>query len=135
VRITIIQRGALKDKQIQPLVDTYAKRFQRYGKLTISEQKKPQWSSGHFRILCDERGEQPSSEIFAKNLEKWSMQHGGICFAVGDADGHEQEFAAQAQYKFSLSAMVFPHRLAHLLLVEQLYRAACIQVGHPYHHA
>lgn len=135
MRITILQRGALKDKQIEPLVQTYAKRFQRYGKLTIKEQKNPEWPNSHFRVICDERGEQPTSELFANKLEKWSMQHGAICFAVGDADGHDAGFAKQAQYKLSLSAMVFPHRLAHLLLVEQLYRAACIQVGHPYHHA
>ena len=66
MRITILQRGAIKDKQIESLTAIYAKRFQRYGKLTIKEQKNPQWPSSHFRVICDERGEQPSSELFAK---------------------------------------------------------------------
>lgn len=135
MRITILQRGALKDPTITALAQTYVTRFQRFGKLSITESKRPQWPNGHIRILCDERGTQYTSLTFAQQLAKWSMTHGGICLAIGDADGHDPAFAAEADAQFALSAMVFPHRLAHLLIAEQVYRAGCILAGHPYHHA
>lgn len=135
MRITILQRGALKDRRMSPLIDDYSKRFIRYGKLTIREEKQPQWPSGHYRVLCDERGDALTSVELAARMQQWSMHHGAICFAIGDADGHDTQFAAEAQARLALSAMTFPHRLAHLLMVEQVYRAACITAGHPYHHA
>jgi len=135
MRITVIQRGALKDRQLAPLIDEYAKRFSRFGKLTIKESKRPEWPSGHYRVLCDEHGTQPTSVVLAHKLEQWSIHHGAICFAIGDADGHDADFAEAAHERFALSALTFPHRIAHLLLIEQIYRAGCILAGHPYHHA
>ena len=135
LRITIVQRGALKDRAIQGLCDEYRKRFRSFGQLHIVEQKQPRWPTDHLRVLCDERGASYTSPGLAQQCARWSEQHGAIALALGDGDGHAQDFAAQAQEHLSLSQLTLPHRLAHLLLVEQIYRAATILAGHPYHHA
>lgn len=135
MRLLVLQRGALKDADISRRCREYCKRFQRFGKLEIRESKQPQWPASGYRILCDEHGDTYTSEQLAAQLARWSMHHGPITLAIGDAHGHDQEFAAAAHQCLRLSTLTLPHRLAHLLLVEQLYRAACIQAGHPYHHA
>ncbi|TVR42505.1 MAG: 23S rRNA (pseudouridine(1915)-N(3))-methyltransferase RlmH [Planctomycetota bacterium] len=134
MRITLLQRARLRDPTISAMCEEYRKRFRRYGQLDIREENKPRWPEGAWRILADERGDCLSSEAFAQQLARWSMLHGDLCIAIGDGDGHDADFATAAQTRISLSPMVFPHRLAHLLMVEQIYRAGCILAGHPYHH-
>ena len=64
------------------------------------------------------------------------MLHGGrgITFAIGGADGLPAALVARANRRLSLSAMTLPHRLARLVLVEQIYRALTVIRGEPYHH-
>lgn len=97
----------------------------------IEEQLKP----GDFLILLDEDGKQFSSRQFATQLEKWAIQkNGSICIVIGGAYGFDDEFLKKADMKMSLSSFTFSHQLVRLILGEQLYRALCIQRGHPYHH-
>jgi len=140
LRLQVIQSGRLRDTQVQVLAEDYRKRLRRYGELDIVERRaKPPsglWrDDGALRILLDQHGETFDSAAFAQWLERWTQEHGRIAFAVGDADGHDDLTRGLADHRLSLSAMTFPHRLAHLMLVEQLYRAASILAGHPYHHA
>ena len=58
-----------------------------------------------------------------------------IAFLIGGADGHGEAVSAQAPLKMSLGPMTLPHGLARIVLAEQLYRAATILAGHPYHRA
>lgn len=134
LRITIVQRGSVKDRAIQGLCAEYCKRFRAFGSLQIIEQKQSRWPTDHLRVLCDERGSEYSSVALAQQCARWSEQHGAIAFALGDGDGHHPDFANQAQEHFSLSQLTLPHRLAHLLVVEQVYRVGTILAGHPYHH-
>ena len=80
--------------------------------------------------LCEE-GQTYDSLAFAKRLEGSGSDR--IAFVIGGADGLDPAIKAQAQWRLSLSPMTFPHELARLLLLEQLYRALSIQQGGPYH--
>jgi len=140
MKLTVVQRGAMRDRSILALRDEYVKRFRRYGTLRIIERAAEGkaaafWpESCRWKVVLDEGGEQPDSVELAKQLANWSMRHGEIAFAIGDAYGHDPAVVAGAQSRLSLGRMTLPHQLAHLVLVEQLYRAGCILAGTPYHH-
>lgn len=140
MRLVVVQNGRLRDKQVEAMRDEYVKRFARFGSLTIVE-KEPKgdtslWpASSRWRVLLDEHGETPTSVQFAERIRKWTMAHGEVAFLLGDAYGHHAPSAALANAKLALGPMTLPHQLAHLLLVEQIYRAATILAGTGYHHA
>lgn len=139
MRLVVIQTGRLRDPHIAALRDEFVKRLTRFGKLTIIEQEpkgeRPLWpSTARWKVALDERGEQLSSVALAERLGQWTMQHGEVAFLVGDAYGHHAQSLALADRRLSLGPLVLPHQLAHLVLIEQLYRAATIQAGLPYHH-
>ena len=140
MRLVVIQHGRIKDAHVCALRDEYLKRFKRYGTLTVTEREPkgdtPLWpASSRWRVALDERGEQPSSTELAALLRKWTMAHGEVAFLVGEAYGHHAPSLALADARLSLGRMTLPHQLAQLLLIEQLYRAATILAGTPYHHA
>ena len=80
--------------------------------------------------LCEE-GQTYDSLAFAKRLEGSGSER--LAFVIGGADGLDPAIKAEARWRLSLSPMTFPHELARLLLLEQLYRALSIQQGGPYH--
>ncbi len=85
-------------------------------------------------VALDRLGEALGSEAFASRLRTW--QDGGIRtlgFAIGGAEGLDEAVLLAARLKFSLGAMTWPHLLARVMLIEQLYRADSIIAGHPYH--
>lgn len=83
-------------------------------------------------VLCEE-GRPFDSMAFAGWLAESGS--GRVAFAIGGAEGFPAAFKARATLQLSLSAMTFPHELARLLLVEQIYRALTILQGGPYHKA
>lgn len=85
-------------------------------------------------IGMDERGASLSSPEFAKILENY--RHEGIkslTFLIGGADGFSDAVRNRCQRLISFGHMTWPHLLVRGLLVEQLYRAQQILIGHPYH--
>ena len=87
-------------------------------------------------VALDERGTQLSSVDFAAKIAAW--RDGGVpdlAFLVGGASGHGEAVRARAAFLLALGRMTWPHLLARVLLVEQLYRAQQILAGHPYHRA
>lgn len=87
-------------------------------------------------VICalDERGEVMSSPDFAGRMEKW--RDGGaqdLAFVIGGADGIDPSLRAEADRLLSFGKMVWPHMLVRVMLAEQLYRAASILGGSPYH--
>jgi 23S rRNA (pseudouridine1915-N3)-methyltransferase len=87
-------------------------------------------------IALDERGREPTSAELAARLGAW-MGSGvpAVAFLVGGADGLPADLVARADEKIALSRLTLPHRLARLVLLEQLYRALSIVRGEPYHRA
>ncbi|MBM5797649.1 MAG: 23S rRNA (pseudouridine(1915)-N(3))-methyltransferase RlmH [Cyanobacteria bacterium M_surface_7_m2_040] len=80
--------------------------------------------------LCEE-GQRYDSPAFAQALEGSGSER--LAFVIGGADGLDPALKARAHWRLSLSPLTFPHELARLLLLEQLYRASSIQQGGPYH--
>lgn len=85
-------------------------------------------------IVLDERGKSMSSVNFAKTLQDWrdaGSKH--LTIALGGPDGHSERVRKRASLLLSFGLMTWPHQIARILLSEQLYRAATILSGHPYH--
>lgn len=92
-------------------------------------------SERDFVILLDEKGKALDSPTFSKVLEHQFTTSRPIVFVIGGAYGVAEELFARADLAWSLSALVFPHQLVRLILIEQLYRAQSIARGSSYHHA
>lgn len=87
-------------------------------------------------LICalDERGRSLSSPEFAACLAGWrDAGEGDLALVIGGADGLAPELRAEAGFVLSFGKMVWPHMLARVMLAEQLYRAATILTGGPYH--
>lgn len=78
-------------------------------------------------IVLDERGGELTTAQFSKLLAA------PVAFAIGGADGFSQEIKQKADRLLRLSALTLPHALAQVVLLEQIYRAATLLTGHPYH--
>lgn len=92
--------------------------------------------AGAVLVTLDERGKLISSPEFAAQLARW--RDGGrqdVAFVIGGADGIDPALRAKADFSISFGAMVWPHMLVRVMLAEQLYRAANILSGGPYHRA
>lgn len=90
-------------------------------------------SKADFVILLDIKGQKFSSEKFADYLSKIILDHSSICFIIGGAFGVSEEVKKRANSSLSFSDMTFPHMLARIMLLEQIYRAGAITQNHPYH--
>jgi 23S rRNA (pseudouridine1915-N3)-methyltransferase len=160
LKLIIAAIGKLKSGPEKQLADDYAARIAAMGKkagitaLKITdwaESQKPDaaqrmaeeeallWSTvpqGAHVIALDERGKAPSSEAFAANLRK-VMDRGqnDIVFMLGGPDGHAPATRQKAHELLAFGAMTWPHRLARLMLLEQIYRSVTIMLNHPYHRA
>ncbi len=83
--------------------------------------------------LCIE-GKTISSEAFSKEIEKCAVSgFGSLCFIIGGSHGLSPEVKNRAKFKLSMSPMTFPHQLARVMLLEQIYRAFMISSGGKYH--
>lgn len=91
--------------------------------------------TGALTVVMDERGQMPSSPDFAAMLVRWRDQGRDVAFVIGGADGLLPAFRDRADAAISFGAMVWPHMLVRVMLTEQLYRAATIIAGTPYHRA
>jgi 23S rRNA (pseudouridine1915-N3)-methyltransferase len=87
-------------------------------------------------VMLDERGESMSSASFAGMLQAWRTQDKpAAVFVVGGADGLAPSLRENAAHAMAFGAATWPHQLARIMLLEQLYRAVTILSGHPYHRA
>lgn len=82
--------------------------------------------------MCIE-GKQLSSEEFAKKIADFQMQSSTIDFIIGGSLGLSEEVKRRADLRLSMSSMTFPHRIARLMLEEQIYRAFKINANETYH--
>lgn len=141
MKLVILAAGKMRDAWVREGCAEYEKRIARYLPFEILETKD---SSGlaarlpeRYRVVAlDERGKEPTSQELGARLSGW-MNAGlpGVVFLIGDADGLPPALITRADERLALSRLTLPHRLARLILVEQLYRALTIVRGEPYHRA
>jgi 23S rRNA (pseudouridine1915-N3)-methyltransferase len=84
-------------------------------------------------IALDERGEQRTTQQLATLIGKWKQSGETIVLVIGGPDGLSSRVKDRARSLWALSSLTLPHGLARILLTEQLYRAASLLEGHPYH--
>lgn len=92
-------------------------------------------SAREYVIALDERGHEWSTLELARWLEQQRAEARDLTFIIGGPDGLGAEVHKRGSRAWSLSRLTLPHALARVLLVEQLYRAASVLAGHPYHRA
>ena len=86
-------------------------------------------------VALDERGEAWTTRTLAERLGRWRDDGETVAFVIGSADGLDDGVRRRAAAVVSLSGMTLPHGLVRVLLAEQIYRAASLLAGHPYHRA
>ena len=153
MRLSIIAVGRLKAGPELELVEDYAKRLRgapaHLGPLTVHEIDERKDAAAQARTLSDllakippsskiialdERGETLATRAFADRLASWRDEGTPeAAFLIGGADGLAALAHERARLTLSLGRMTFPHLLARALIAEQLYRAASLLAGHPYH--
>ena len=84
-------------------------------------------------IALDERGRDWTSVQLSQQLEQWQQDGRDVAFVIGGADGLDPGFKAGADTLIRISSMTLPHGMVRVMLAEQLYRAASILAGAPYH--
>jgi 23S rRNA (pseudouridine1915-N3)-methyltransferase len=85
-------------------------------------------------IMLDERGRNIGSRDFAKIIGNYQRQGDShLCFIIGGADGFDDNLRKRADLLLSFGQLTWPHMLARVMLLEQIYRAQTILAGHPYH--
>ena len=156
MRVSVCAVGRLRSGPERDLVEDYRTRFDRTGRalglgpLEIREVEdrrgggmaaeaallRAALPKGAATCALDERGRTLSSPDFAALLARWRDEgRAEAAFLIGGADGLEPALRDEADAVLSLGPMVWPHALARAMLAEQLYRAAGILAGTPYHRA
>lgn len=156
MRISICAVGRLRAGPEKSLLDDYLTRFDRTGRglglgparvIEVEDKKNAGMGAEaallrkalpNGAVICtlDERGKVMSSPDFAQKLAGWrDTGRQDLAFVIGGADGIDPALRAEADFSISFGAMVWPHMLVRVMLSEQLYRAATILSGGPYHRA
>ncbi len=157
-KITVLCVGKLKESFYEQAVKEYEKRLSRCCKLEIIElpeqrlpdapspaeiaqalqreaaligQKLPK--SGALIALCIE-GQEMSSEALSRRIQQFAARGAAqLTFLIGSSFGLDEDLKRKADLRLSMSPMTFPHHLARVMLLEQLYRAYQIEAGTKYH--
>lgn len=158
MRIDILTVGKLKEKYLQQAQAEYLKRLQSYARVKVTEvldESIPENASpaavgqflereairlekhipeGVFLIALDREGKACSSEELAFTLEDLAL-HGRshLAFIIGGSEGLSPRLLGRAGWHLSFSRLTFPHQLARIILLEQIYRTFRIRRGEPYH--
>jgi 23S rRNA (pseudouridine1915-N3)-methyltransferase len=152
MKFTFLSVGKDRSGLFAPGVAEYARRLEHVAKVSLVELPESRASGVRAKeeegtallaklgprdvlVALDERGKRLSSVDFARWLGQQVDQGRDVAFAVGGDEGLSDAVRAKAGLVLSLSAMTLPHRLARLVLLEQVYRAFTILRGEPYHKA
>lgn len=153
MKLRVASVGRDRSGLFQPGVDEYARRLQHYVKLELlelpeaSSRKLPageakrlegeailgKRSPRDWLVALDERGKTLDSVELSRFVGKAQGQSKDLLFVIGGDEGLATEVVEASALTLSLSKMTLPHRMARLVLVEQLYRAFTILRGEPYH--
>ena len=152
MKLTFLSVGKDRSGLFSPGVDEYVKRLSHTAKVAVQELPESRasgdkakeeegqallnkLSSRDVLVALDERGKALSSVDFAKWLGRQQDSAKDVAFVIGGDEGLSAAVREKAGLVLSLSAMTLPHRLARLILLEQVYRGFSILRGEPYHKA
>ena len=160
MRLVVIAVGRLKQGPERELAERYRERFNDLGRklglrgLDTHELPESRARDAATRIVeetaaisaqiaeksvlvaLDERGDGIDSAAFARHLGRWRDQSvANTFFLIGGADGLSPDLRRKAGLRLAFGAATWPHQMVRVMLLEQLYRAATILAGHPYHRA
>lgn len=154
MKLSVLAVGHRMPAWVTAGFEEYARRMPREMPLQLKELKPAQRSSagdtarwlqteaerinaaapaGILRIVLDEHGRSFPTRVLAEHLERWRGDGRDVAFIIGGADGLAPELKTGAGLLWSLSPLTLPHGLVRVVLAEQLYRAASLLAGHPYH--
>ncbi len=153
MNIKVIAVGKVKETWLKNGIDEYTKRISKFSKIEIiqipdvpetSDLEKDINQEGskilsrinekELVIALDLNGKHYDSLEFSCKLQKW-MEEGGsqIVFMIAGSNGFSKESIERADYKISLSKLTFPHQIARLILLEQIFRGFKINNNEKYH--
>jgi 23S rRNA (pseudouridine1915-N3)-methyltransferase len=160
MRLIVVAVGRLKQGPERELADRYRKRFDDIGRklgfrgLELHEIAESRARDTATRVAdeaaaisaaipeksvlvaLDERGDNMDSITFAAHLGRWRDESViNAVFLIGGADGLSPDLKRNGRLRIAFGAATWPHQMVRIMLLEQLYRAATILVGHPYHRA
>ena len=140
MRYHVVAVGRMRDAALRATADAYVKRLRRYTRLEEREVKDEARLVGAVpdgaRLVAVSRtGEAWSSADLARWTAQWDQESREVALVIGGADGLPERLVKGAERVWSLSALTFPHELARVIVLEQLYRAFTIRRGEPYHRA
>jgi len=152
VRLRLLSVGKDRSGLYAPAVEEYAKRISRYVKFLVEEVPEARRAAGTPRardeeakslldriddgervVLLDERGKETTSLEFARRVGAWLEGAKDVTLVIGGSDGHGEAIRTRSAESLCLSRLTLAHRLARLVLLEQVYRAFTILRGEPYH--
>ncbi|UCG85164.1 MAG: 23S rRNA (pseudouridine(1915)-N(3))-methyltransferase RlmH [Gemmatimonadota bacterium] len=151
--VHLIAVGKVKNAALRDACEGYSQRVRHYLKLDVREVRDGGRAdrdaesarklegeallravpNGAVIVAVTRAGRATSSRELAGQLEQWRQEGRDVAFLVGGAHGLAATVLERAQRRLSLSSMTFPHEVARLILLEQLYRACTISRGEPYH--
>ena len=157
-KVTVLCVGKLKEKFYVDAAAEYAKRLSRFCRLELvelPEERLPEAPSpaqieaallkeaaairsrlpaGAVLVALCVEGEMRSSEALARQMDAWASQGAGqLVFLIGGSFGLHPSVKGAANLRLSMSPMTFPHHLARVMVLEQIYRAYQINAGTKYH--
>jgi 23S rRNA (pseudouridine1915-N3)-methyltransferase len=160
MRLLVISIGRLKRGPERELAERYRERFDDIGRklgfrgLEIHEIPESRARDAATRIAeeataitaaipeksvlvaLDERGDNIDSTAFARHLGRWRDESvANTIFVIGGADGLSPDLRRKAKLRIGFGSATWPHQMVRVMLLEQIYRAATILAGHPYHRA
>ena len=160
MRLVVVSIGRLKQGPERALAERYRERFDDIGRklgfrgLEIHEIPESRARDAATRVAeeaatilaaipeksavvaLDQRGDNIDSTAFARHLGRWrDEQVASTIFVVGGADGLSPDLRRKAKLSLAFGSATWPHQLVRVMLLEQIYRAATVLAGHPYHRA
>ncbi len=138
MRYYVVAVGRIRDAALRATADEYVRRLRRYTHIEEREAKDEARLSGAIpeaaRLVALSRAGEPwSSAELSRLTAHWDQDGRAVALVIGAADGLPAELLERAERAWSLSALTFPHELARVIVLEQLYRAFTIRRGEPYH--
>jgi 23S rRNA (pseudouridine1915-N3)-methyltransferase len=159
MRLVVIAVGRLKQGPERELAERYRERFDDIGRklgfrglevheipesrardaaTRVAEEAaaiSAQLPEKYVLLALDERGKSLDSATFAQHLGRFRDEARDVIFVIGGADGLSPELRRNAKLTIAFGAATWPHQIVRIMLLEQIYRAATILAGHPYHRA